>query len=75
MAVPGIIFAGSVIQRAVQAACRRSLRQQEIRGESVFVVRLVAGHMAFQAGGGGAGEQAAGHGAFGVVERLDFWLE
>src|ERR1700735_4005490 len=36
MAVPGIIFAGSVIQRAVQAGCRRSCGRRKF-GAEVFL--------------------------------------
>src|ERR1700683_5248648 len=59
MAVPGIIFAGSVIQRAVQAGCRRSCASKKFGAEALLSCASLPLMWHFK------------HGAGGPVEWLD----
>src|SRR5579863_7930271 len=58
MAVPGIIFAGSVIQRAVQAGCRRSCASRKFGAEAFLSCASLPVMWHFK------------HGAAGLVKRL-----
>src|ERR1700689_1580225 len=58
MAVPGIIFAGSVIQRAVHAGCRRSCAGRKFGAEAFLSCASLPVMWHFR------------HGAAGLVNRL-----
>ncbi len=78
MAVPGLIMAGSNIQRRAQPGLEALLGQQEIGGRSVYIVLGVAGGVALQARGSLAREQLARHGALLIRQGLqsvrNVWL-
>src|SRR6202040_3839382 len=58
IAVPGIIFAGSVIQRSVQAGCRRSRASRKFGAEAILSCSRLPVMWHFK------------HGAAGLVKRL-----
>ena len=70
MAVPGLIMAGSSIQRFVQPGFRRSLATVKFGAVACASCFGVAGHVALQAGRAFAGEQLPRHGALLIGERL-----
>src|SRR5271155_3548339 len=62
MAVPGIIFAGSVIQRAVQAGCRRSWASRKFGAEAFLSCAALPVMWHFRHGAAGLGNRPRGMG-------------
>ena len=70
MAVPGMIFAGSVIQRAVHAGCKRSCASRKFGADAFLSCASLPVMWHFRQGAAGLVNKPARHGSLRVAERL-----